>query len=75
MGTKTKEGFYCKRCGEYLGEEGCDEDRCPHCGGDVDYHELHTCSDCGDGEYTAQLDWTCGNGCGDDDFKGGHNED
>lgn len=29
---------------------------------------LQICSQCGDGEYTDAIDWTCGNGCGWEDL-------
>lgn len=58
---KNKEGFYCERCGEYMGEKFCDIYPCTQCGGNVEHVELHICPECGDGEYTSQSDWTCQN--------------
>lgn len=65
-----KEGWYCRRCGEYLGETGNDDMHCA-CTGDVEYREWNVCPHCGDGDLTAQSDWTCPDGC---DLKH-HNED
>lgn len=65
---RTKEGFYCRQCFAYHGPTGSDLDQCVNCDEHaLEYHTLHSCSQCGETEITAQGDWTCGNLCGQED--------